>query len=322
MVLDHVGRMKDFYYTLVQGATKRIDSLKMVSILYDNIGRIRTKFIQPADNLKASKSSGNWTTSTVWQNNTIPTTNSYVVISKGDTVTIPASTTVTATTLYDTGMLRFLGNAQLQMSTLGSNSKPALQTIDYGYNVSGKMQGVNLDANGNPQTNADKLFSYRLDFHEDGRYFDGSISKQTWKSSIDNQTRSYTFYYDRVNRLSNANFASTFAGENFSIPRVSYDVNGNITFLSRMAKVPFNGNFLTTKINSLDYQYFNGGNKLKSVRDNATRASLGGFKNGTNSGDDYDYYPDGKLKKDLNRNITLIEYNYLDLVSKVKFANN
>jgi RHS repeat-associated protein len=318
--LDHVGRTKDSYYNLVEGTVQKIPRFRMSSILYDNLGRIRTKFIQPADNLKASKSSGNWTTSTIWQNNTIPTTNSYVVISKGDTVTIPASTTVTAATLYDAGMLKILGNAQLQMSALGVNSKPALQTIDYSYNVLGQMRGVNLDANGNLQTSTDKLFSYKIDYHEDGRYFDGSISKQTWKSSIDNQTRTYRFSYDRANRLTSA--ISGASEDNFSIPRVSYDANGNITFLSRMAKVPFNGNLLTTKIDSLDYQYFNGGNKLKSVTDNAIRSSLGGFKNGTNSGDDYDYYADGKLQKDLNRNISLIEYNYLDLVSKVKFANN
>jgi hypothetical protein len=37
-------------------------------------------------------------------------------------------------------------------------------------------------ANGNLQTSSDKLFSYKIDYHEDGRYFDGSISKQTWKA--------------------------------------------------------------------------------------------------------------------------------------------
>jgi RHS repeat-associated protein len=200
-----------------------------------------------------------------------------------------------------------------------------LQTIEYAYNVRGQMRGVNLDENDNPQVSQNELFSYKLDYHENGRYFDGSISKMTWKSSPltpggGTGTRSYTYTYDRAGRLTSA--ISGASEENFSIPRVSYDVNGNITFLSRMAKVPFNGNFLTTKIDSLNYQYFNGGNKLKSVTDNAIRATLGGFKNGTNSGDDYAYYADGKLQKDLNRNISLIEYNYLDLVSKVKFANN
>jgi RHS repeat-associated protein len=323
-IIDHVGRIKDMYYNLVEGTTQKIPRFLMSSVLYDNIGRIKTKFIQPANNLKTSKSSGNWTTASIWQNNTIPTTNSYVVISKGDTVTIPANTTVTAATLYDAGVLRFLGNAQLQMSSLGVNSKPALQTIDYSYNIRG-MRGINLDANGNPQTTADKLFSYRLDIHEDGRYFDGSISKMSWKSSVTTTgisagTKSVTYTYDRAGRLTSA--ISGVGEENFSIPRVSYDVNGNITFLSRMAKVPNSSGFLTTKVDSLDYQYFSGGNKLRAVTDKAIRASLGGFKDGNTSGDDYAYYADGKLQKDLNRSISLIEYNYLDLVSKVKFANN
>jgi RHS repeat-associated protein len=322
---DHVGRLKDSYYTLTEGTTAKVPRLLMSSLLYDNIGRIKTKFILPQANLKVSKNSGNWTTTNIWQNNTIPSTNSYVVISKGDTVTIPANTTVTAATLFDAGLLKFLSNAKLQMSNLGNSGKPALQSIDYSYNVRGQMRGINLDANDNPQTSADKLFSYRLDYHEDGRYFDGSISKMTWKSSVTTSgvsagTKSTTYYYDRAGRLTSA--ISGASEENFSIPRVSYDANGNITFLSRMAKVPNSSGFLTTKVDSLDYQYFNGGNKLKSVTDNAIRATLGGFKNGTNSGDDYAYYADGKLQKDLNRNISLIEYNYLDLVSKVKFVNN
>jgi RHS repeat-associated protein len=322
---DHVGRVKDSYYTLTEGTTTKVPRLLMSSLVYDNIGRIKTKFIQPQANLKVSKSSGNWTTTNIWQNNSLPTTNSYVVISKGDTVTIPANTTVTAATLYDAGLLKFLGNAQLQMSSLGNTGKPSLQEIGYTYNVRNQMRGVNLDANGNPQTSADKLFSYRIDYHEDGRYFDGSISKVTWKSSVTTTgvsagTKSYTYYYDRAGRLTSA--ISGTSEENFSIPRVSYDANGNITFLSRMAKVPFNGNLLTTKIDSLDYQYLSGGNKLRSVSDKAIRASLGGFKDGNTSGDDYAYYADGKLQKDLNRNVSLIEYNYLDLVSKVKFVNN
>ncbi|MCU0467444.1 MAG: DUF6443 domain-containing protein [Arcicella sp.] len=317
---DHVGRLQQTYYRLSEGTTAKVARMKLSSLLYDNIGRVKTKFVQPQANLTASKTSGNWNTPTIWQNNTLPSSSSYVVISQGDTVTIPLSTTVTAGTLYDAGVLRFLSNAKLQMSSLGNTGKPALQEINYTYNVRNQMRGINLNANGELQTSADKLFSYKLDYHEDGRYFDGSISKQTWKSSVDNQSRSYRFTYDRANRLSSA--ISGVGEDNFSIPRVSYDANGNISFLSRMAKVPNGGGFLTTKIDSLDYQYLNGGNKLRSVTDNAIRASLGGFKNGTNSGDDYEYYPDGKLKKDLNRNISLIQYNYLDLVSKIKFANN
>jgi RHS repeat-associated protein len=322
---DHVGRLRDSYYTLSEGSTAKVPRLLMSSLLYDNIGRVKTKYIQPQANLKVSKATGNWTTATIWQNNTLPSSSSYVVISKGDTVTIPASTTVAVGTLYDAGVLKFLSNAKLQMSSLGSTNKPALQEIGYTYNVRNQLRGVNLDANGNPQTSADKLFSYRVDYHEDGRYYDGSISKMTWQSAattngVSTGTKSYTYYYDRAGRLTSA--ISGVGEENFSIPRVSYDANGNITFLSRMAKVPNGSGFLTTKIDSLDYQYLSGGNKLQRVTDNAIRASLGGFKNGTNSGDDYEYYADGKLKKDLNRSISLIEYNYLDLVSKVKFANN
>jgi RHS repeat-associated protein len=318
---DHVGRLKDSYYTLTEGTTAKVPRLLMSSLLYDNIGRIKTKFIQPQANLKASKSSGNWTTANIWQNNTIPSTNSYVVISKGDTVTIPANTTVTAATLYDAGMLKFLGNAQLQMSALGVNGKPALQTIDYSYNVRSQMRGVNLDANDNPQVSQDKLFSYKIDYHEDGRYFDGSISKMTWKSSPltpsgGTGTRSYTYSYDRANRLLNSQYSGV-GNENYSVSN-SYDANGNLLTLQRYGKTGTNTFGL---IDNLTYSYISTGNKLQKV-DDAVAGNI--FANDFRdvAGNDYDYSVDGKMTKDGNKGITSIRYNFLDLVSSIKFASN
>ena len=176
-----------------------------------------------------------------------------------------------------------------------------------------KIRGVNLDANDNPQTSAEKLFSYKIDHHEDGRYFDGSISKMTWKAQNSPQNRSYLYSYDEANRVLNSQYSGV-GNENYSVSN-SYDANGNITNLQRYGKT---GTSSWGLIDNLVYTYLNLGNKLQKVDDSAT---IEGFKNGTNSGDDYDYYADGKLKKDLNRDIALIEYNFLDLVSKVTRSN-
>lgn len=316
--LDHIGRRKEIFYSLKDGTVFKVPRFKMVGYSYDAIGRLQAKGIQPTNAIGSSQT-GLWTNTSTWLSGTIPTINDPVVINQGHIVTIPASTTVTAGSLFDKGTLKLLNSSTLQLGILPANRQSAaLQTINYIYDLRGNVRGVNLDNVENVSVSQDQLFSYRLDRHEDQKYFDGSISKQTWKSYGQDQTvRSYQYFYDRANRLINANYSGGKAGENFSIPTVAYDGNGNITFMSRMGK---NGT-TTVKIDSLDYQYLNGGNKLKTVTDVAPDAQSDGFKNGSNSGDDYDYYADGKLKKDLNRNISLIEYNFLDLVSKISRSN-
>lgn len=316
--LDHIGRRKELFYSLKEGTTNKVARFRMSLNSYDNIGRLRVKSIQPNNNnAQSSIQAGLWTNSGTWVSGNVPTITDPVVINQGHTITIPTGQIAKAGSLYDKGTLQNYGT--LQLGSLPANQQnAALQTIDYTYNVLGKIRGVNLDATGNVNTSADKLFSYRLDYFEDNRYYDGSISKQTWKSyGQDQNTRAYQFYYDKASRLTGATFTGGKAGEDFTIPRITYDVNGNITFMSRMGKNGTN----TVKIDSLDYQYLNNGDKLQSVTDNAPNAQSGGFKNGSNSGDDYDYYVDGKLKKDLNRNISLIEYNFLDLVKKITLVN-
>ena len=316
--LDHIGRRKEMFYSLKEGTVFKVPRLKMANYSYDAIGRLRAKGIQP-NNAIGSVQTGLWTNINTWFSNTIPTINDHVVINQNHIVTIPATTTVTAGSLFDKGTLNLLNSSTLELGTLPANSQSsALQIINYAYDVRGNIRGVNLGNDENISVSQDQLFSYKLDRHEDQRYFDGSISKQTWKSfGQDQSTRSYQYSYDRANRLTNAIFSGGKTGEDFSIPTVAYDGNGNITFMSRMGKNGTN----TVKIDSIDYQYLNGGNKLKMVTDVAPDAQSGGFKNGSNSGDDYEYYADGKLRKDLNRNISLIEYNFLDLVSKISRGN-
>jgi RHS repeat-associated protein len=312
--LDYAGRTEDYYYTLREGTVDKVPRLKMFSLFYDNIGRLKTKIVEPKDNVTGSLLSGDWSVGSTWTNGIVPNLTNAAVINQGHIITIPAGATVQAGSLYDGGMLKFLNNSRLILGSLAPVRSAGLQTIEYLYNVRSQIRGVNLDASENPQVSQNKLFSYKIDYHEDGRYFDGSISKQTWKAQNSPQNRSYLYSYDRSNRLTNSQY-SGIGTENYSVSN-SYDANGNILNLQRYSKTGTNTFGL---VDNLTYSYLNNGNKLQKVDDSAT---IDGFKNGTNSGDDYDYYSDGKLKKDLNRNISKIEYNYLDLVSKVKFVNN
>jgi RHS repeat-associated protein len=316
MVYDHVGRLKETYYTLSQGTVKKVDSLKMVSNSFDAIGRIKIKFIQPNSNVVSSIQSGTWTTTSIWTNGTIPSLTTPAVINTGHTVTIPINTTVQAGTLYDAGLLQFLTNSKLQLGTLAPVSGAALQVIEYSYNVRSQLRGVNLDANGNPQVSQDKLFSYKLDYHEDNRYFNNTISKYSWKSQNSPQIRSYTYTYDRSNKLQNAQYVGV-GNENYSVS-TDYDVNGNLQHLQRYSKIGTNTYGL---VDNLTYSYIGTGNKLQKVDDAVTGNALANDFRDV-GGNDYTYSVDGKITKDGNKGITNIRYNYLDLVSNIKFSNS
>jgi RHS repeat-associated protein len=304
------------YYTLTQGTVKKIDSLLMISNSFDAIGRNKIKFVQPNNSIISSLQSGDWTTASIWSKGIIPSLTTPAVINTGHTITIPASTTVQAGTLYDAGTLKFLSSSRLQLGTLAPVRGAALQVIEFAYNVRSQMRGVNLDANDNPQVSQDKLFSYKIDYHEDGRYFDNSISKQTWKAQNSPQNRSYLYTYDRANRLLNSQYTGV-GNENYSVSQ-GYDANGNILNLQRYSKTGTNTFGL---VDNLTYSYLNNGNKLLKIDDAITGNTLANDFRDV-SGNDYAFSVDGKMTKDGNKNISSIRYNYLDLVSSIKFGNS
>ena len=118
--------------------------------------------------------------------------------------------------------------------------------------------------------------------------------------------RSYTYAYDGASRLKSAIYAGV-GGENFSLPTINYDKNGNITTLQRKGK---NGsNF--GDIDNLSYAY--NGNRLQYVADAVSgNEDVGDFRAGGGSNNDYTYWPDGSLKSDANKGISLIEYDIIN----------
>ena len=66
------------------------------------------------------------------------------------------------------------------------------------------------------------------------------------------------------------------------------------------------------------------GNLLNHVDDTATTSAYNNgfeFKDGVDLSTEYEYDENGNLTKDLNKNITAIQYNCLNLPSRVMFAN-
>ena len=155
--------------------------------------------------------------------------------------------------------------------------------------------------------------------------YNGNITGIVWKSANDSRVRKYDFTYDPVNRLKTATFnqytGSTFnqsAGVNYTVNNLQYDPNGNILFMNQMGlKV----NYTSGLIDQLNYNYYNGSNKLQQVTDNQNdnTSTLGDFKynSGSKTSTDYTYDNNGNLISDANKNISNIQYNYLNLPHSV-----
>ena len=153
--------------------------------------------------------------------------------------------------------------------------------------------------------------------------YNGSISSMTWKSGNESTVRGYKFTYDGLDRMLNATYGET-AGISTNANRFSenvtgYDKNGNIKGLQRYGQLSSAAygmiDNLTLTLN---------GNQLNRVDDAVTASAYNGgfeFKNGANAADEYFYDANGNLTKDLNKGISGITYNFLNLPNVVTFSD-
>ena len=153
--------------------------------------------------------------------------------------------------------------------------------------------------------------------------YNGSISSMTWKSENESTVRGYKFTYDGLDRMLNATYGET-AGISTNANRFSenvtgYDKNGNIKGLQRYGQLSSAAygmiDNLTLTLN---------GNQLNRVDDAVTASAYNGgfeFKNGANAADEYSYDANGNLTKDLNKGISGITYNFLNLPNVVTFSD-
>ena len=153
--------------------------------------------------------------------------------------------------------------------------------------------------------------------------YNGNISSMTWKSGNESTVRGYKFTYDGLDRMLNATYGET-AGISTNANRFSenvtgYDKNGNIKGLQRYRQLSSTAygmiDNLTLTLN---------GNQLNRVDDAVAASTYNGgfeFKNGANAADEYSYDANGNLTKDLNKGISGITYNFLNLPNAVTFSD-
>ncbi|GGF10657.1 RHS repeat-associated core domain-containing protein [Chishuiella changwenlii] len=207
---------------------------------------------------------------------------------------------------------------QLVSKKVGNdNVSTPLQTVDYKYNIRGWMTDIN-----NIDVTNDDLFSFRIKYnnpyYNGEKLYNGNISEVLWKTSPNERILGYMYNYDGLNRLLKGTFInpSTQVHYTYNEHIKGYDKNGNILGIDRNSQSK-DGNVFP--IDDLAYTYQNHSNKLLAVTDRITGPD--GFDDKNKTGDDYDYDLNGNLIKDLNKEITKITYNDLNLPIEVLWEN-
>ena len=190
----------------------------------------------------------------------------------------------------------------------------ATNKLTYAYNVRGWLTGI-----------SGSKFTQNL-YYNTGTgtaKYNGSISSMTWKAGNESTIRGYKFTYDGFSRLMNATYGET-AGINTNTNRFSenvtaYDKNGNIKTLQRYGQTAASSYGL---IDNLTFTL--AGNQLSRVDDAAAASAYNGgfeFKDGVKQANEYTYDSNGNLTKDLNKGISTITYNVLNLPNMVTFSD-
>lgn len=142
-------------------------------------------------------------------------------------------------------------------------------------------------------------------------YYNGNISASS--VTLSGSTNSFIYTYDNQNRL-------TESKQLMKSPRMSekfeYSANGNITRLKRYRDIRL--------IDDLSYTYHTDGNQLLSITDNGLNSNLSNvieYEDYSNEQTTMYYDANGNLICDMDRKISVIRYNILNLPDTIQFTD-
>lgn len=203
-------------------------------------------------------------------------------------------------------------NTYDNLGRLKTQKKGSLPVTTYEYNVRSWTKSI---------TNA-TLFTQTLYYNEvyggSAKRYNGNVSAMSWKAGSET-LRGYAFGYDGLSRLTSANYLlNGSVNSNNTVSGITYDKHGNMRTIQRRGKTTTSAYGI---IDNLTMTY--SGNQLTNVTDAGTTVSIAesnDFKKGSSTNPGYAYNKNGAMNKDLNKSISAITYNLLNLPARVTIS--
>ena len=225
---------------------------------------------------------------------------------------------------YDTrGQLHYIkhkldNNSQVTLSTITydnigrvASQGATINTQAYSYNIRDWVKSIENS----------KLYEY-IGYNETSgnavptnKSYNGNIGAIKWKAGGETTARTYQFSYNNLDWLTSA----TYSGPGSYSTTYSYDKMGNLMTLTRYGKY---SSSTFNQIDNLTFTYT--GNQVTRIDDSGTVPSYSGafnFVNGVSQSGEYTYDKNGNLTKDLNKNISSIGYNFLNLPTSIAYSS-
>ena len=206
-----------------------------------------------------------------------------------------------------------LSNTYDELGRLSSSTRHGNTTTlktDYAYNVRSWTTSI-----------VNPLFKeylyYNTSHNGNTQRWGGDISAMDWQTG--SLLRGYTFGYDGFSRLIQANYHEAGNASTKYATSYTYDKMGNMLSLERYGRRDDNTFGL---IDDVEFTY--DGNQLVKADDDATDPTYAGafnFVDGTDTTTEYEYDPNGNMTKDLNKNISSIQYNLLNLPTGIIYSD-
>ena len=208
-----------------------------------------------------------------------------------------------------------------RLQGVGRMENPQLLT-QYAYNVRSWTTAI-----------SSPLFSQQLYYNESHNgstpQWGGNISAMDWQAAGETQgtspangrQRGYTFAYDGLSRLTQADYHEDNQRSNHYDTHYTYDLMGNITALQRSG---LHDDGAYSLIDDLTFGYE--GNRIVKVTDGVTdgpyRKDAWHYRDRVDADIEREYDGNGNLVKDLDAGILRIEYNSLNLPQMIKFSDH
>lgn len=187
----------------------------------------------------------------------------------------------------------------------------------YSYNIRGWLKTL-----GSALTDGYTQVNYYQESGATAPRYNGNISRIDWGGKEGSggafKTRTYNYIYDHANRLKTANFTASGEANRFNVTGITYDANGNIySMIRRNQRATSDYNV----VDDLEYSYNRFSNRLSQVKDNnlSTNYTAKDFKDRGTS--EYGYDENGNMTANVDKEITLITYNHLNLPQEITFES-